>query len=294
MLAVRLVLCLAASTAPLGWAATPLASVKPVPTAAQPLPDSTPSLVLAQDGRRLAPDIARIINRGELVVALLAQDVPPFFQEVDGRLVGADIDLVEAMARELKVKVRYDRSAKSFNQVVEVVADGRADIAVSKLGRTLGRAQQIVYSDPYLALRGGLLVNRVEMARLAGDRPIESVIRDFRGKVCVLAGSSWEEFAKRYFPKASLTPYKVWDECVAAVQKGEFTAAFRDEFEVRSVLKRNPKLTLTLRTVVITDLESALAVAVNSRDPVLLGFVNTFIALRPEKLNVEAVLKEVK
>lgn len=262
---------------------------------AGPLPaESSTSLVVAQDSRRVAPDIARIINRGELVVAMLGQDVPPFFQEVDGRMVGADVDLVESMARELRVRVRYDRSAKSFNQVVEVVADGRADIGVSKLGRTLGRAQQIVYSDPYLALRGGLLINRVEMARLAGDRPIESVIRDFRGKVCALAGSSWEEFAKRYFPKAALTPLKSWDECVKAVQKGEFTAAFRDEFEVRSVLKRNPKLTLTLRTVVITDLESSLAVAVSSRDPVLLGFVNTFIALRPEKLDVEAVLKEVK
>ena len=256
--------------------------------------DASATLVVAKDGRRLAPDIARIINRGELVVAMLAQDVPPFFQDVDGRLVGADVDLAEAMARELKVKVRFDRSAKTFNEVVEVVADGRADLGLSKLGRTLGRAQQIVYSDPYLALRGGLLINRVEMARLAGDRPLDSVIRGFQGRMCVLAGSSWEEFAKRYFPKATLVPLKIWDDCVRSVQKGEVAVGFRDEFEVRSVLKRNPKLTLTLRTAVITDLESSLAVAVGSRDAVLLGFVNTFIAMRPEKLNVEAVLKEVK
>lgn len=252
------------------------------------------SLIELPDGRRLAPDIARIIQRGELVVAMLAQDVPPFFQSVDGRMVGADVDLVESMARELKVKVRYERSAKTFNEVVEVVAQGRADLAVSKLGRTLGRAQQIVYSDPYLALRGGLLINRVSMARLSGGRPFESVIRDFSGKMCVLAGSSWEEFAKRYFPKAQLIPQKNWDTCVKTVISGEVTAGFRDEFEVRSVLKRSPKLTLALRTAVVTDLESSLAVAVNSQDPVLLGYVNTFIALRPEKLDVEAVLKEVK
>ena len=46
--------------------------------------------------------------------------------------------------------------------------------------------------------------------------------------------------------------------------------------------------------IILTDLESSLAIAVNSRDVTLLGFVNQFIALRPEKLDVEAVLREVR
>ncbi len=252
------------------------------------------SLVTADDGRRVAPDIARIINRGELVVAMLATDVPPFFYEKDGRMAGTDVQIAEAMASELGVKVRYDRSARTFNQVAEVVADGKADIALSKLGRTLARAQQVLYSDPYLALRQGLLVNRVELARLAGERPVQNVIRQLDGRICVLAGTSWQEFGRRYFPRAEIVPFKNWTECVEAVKRGDVAAAYRDEFEVRAVIKRDPKLSLTLRTVVFTDLESSLAIAVNGRDTVLLGYVNQFIAMRPEKLDVEGVLREVR
>ena len=252
------------------------------------------SLVRTPDGRRVAPDIARIVSRGELVVSMTAADTPPFYYMENGEMAGIDVQLVKAMARELKVDVRFDRSAKTFNQVVEVVADGKADIAVSKLGRTLGRAQQVLYSDSYLGLRHGLLVNRVELARVAGDRPATAAIRDFTGRICMLAGTSWEEFGRRFFPKATLEPYKSWDECVSAVKTGKVAAAYRDEFEARAVIKRDPKLALTLRTIILTDLESSLAIAVNSRDVTLLGFVNQFIALRPEKLDVEAVLREVR
>jgi polar amino acid transport system substrate-binding protein len=250
------------------------------------------SLINARDGRRVAPDIARIIDRGELIVAMVASDTAPFFYMKDGKLTGTDVDMAEAIARELKVNVRFDRSAKTFNQVVEVVADGRADIGISKLARTLRRAQQIVYSDPYLSLRHGLLVNRMQFAKIAGNRSIPETMRNFTGKICTVAGTSWEEAGQRYFPKATRVPFRRWDECVNAVKQGQVTAAYRDEFEVRTILRKQPDLALTLRTIVFSDLESSLAIAVNSRNPVLLGFINQFISLRPDKLDLEMVLQQ--
>ncbi len=250
------------------------------------------SLINAKDGRRVAPDIARIIDRGELIVAMVASDTAPFFYMKDGKLTGTDVDMAEAIARELKVNVRFDRSAKTFNQVVEVVADGRADIGISKLARTLRRAQQIVYSDPYLSLRHGLLVNRMQFAKIAGNRSIPETMRNFTGKICTVAGTSWEEAGQRYFPKATRVPFRRWDECVNAVKQGQITAAYRDEFEVRTILRKQPDLALTLRTIVFSDLESSLAIAVNSRNPVLLGFINQFISLRPYKLDLEMVLQQ--
>jgi len=253
---------------------------------------SSSSLTSAKDGRRVAPDIARIISRGELVVAMVASDTAPFFYVKDGKLTGTDVDMAEAIARELKVNVRFDRSAKTFNQVVEVVADGQADIGISKLARTLHRAQQIVYSDPYLSLRHGLLVNRMQFAKIAGNRSIPETMRNFTGKICTVAGTSWEEAGERYFPKATRVPFRRWDECVNAVKQGQVTAAYRDEFEVRTILRKQPDLALTLRTIVFSDLESSLAIAVNSRNTVLLGFVNQFISLRPDKLDLEQVLQQ--
>ena len=114
-------------------------------TAATPSP-----LVRVPDGRMLAPDIARIVNRGELVVAILAQDTPPFVYEKEGDLRGVDIDLVREIGKQLKVPVRFDRTAKTYDGVVELVANGQADMAVSKLARTLKRAQTVLFSEPYM------------------------------------------------------------------------------------------------------------------------------------------------
>ena len=251
-------------------------------------------LVSAPGGRRAAPDIARILNRGEIIVAVMATDTPPFFEEKNGVMSGIDIDLVNEIAAELKVGIRYERSAKTFNQVVEVVADGKADFGISKLARTLTRAQMIVYTAPYMTFRHSLLINRLGFAKIAKDSPVTQVIRDYTGTLGVLAGTSFEEFARKNFPKAKMVKFKTWDEAVEAVKRGEIVALYRDEFEVRTVLKKDPKLTLTLRSITFSDLESSLAMPVGIHDPTLLAFLNEFIALRPEKPSIETILKGMK
>lgn len=251
-------------------------------------------LVSVPGGGRAAPDIARILNRGELIVAMVATDTPPFFSEKNGVMVGIDIDLVNEIAAELKVPVRYERSAKTFNQVVEVVADGKADFGISKLARTLARAKMVNYTMPYMGIKHALLVNRLALAKIAKDRPAPQVIREFNGTLGVLAGASWEEFAGKNFPKAEMIRFKTWEEAVEAVKQGKIVAAYRDEFEVNTVFQEDPKLTLTLRTITFNDLESSLAMPVGINDRALLGFLNEFISLRAEKPSIDAIMKAMK
>lgn len=240
-----------------------------------------PPLVKMADGRLLAPDIARIVNHGELVVAMLAADNPPFFSVKNGELVGTDIDLAKQISKELGVTVRYDRSPTTFDAVAEMVAAGRADLGISRLARTLKRAQSLHFSNTYMRLPHALLINRVRFAELAGDRPLPQVVRDYAGSLGVLGASSWEEFGRRNFPKAKLTSYPNWMDAVEAVKKGEVVAVYRGELEIMQLFKDDPSLALTLRTVSFSDLESLLSVLVGVRDPTLLSFVNELIAQRP-------------
>ena len=71
------------------------------------------TLVKVADGRLVAAELARIINRGVLIVALHEKDTPPFFYEKDGVLVGFDIELVQRIGDQLKVPLQFDRSAKT-------------------------------------------------------------------------------------------------------------------------------------------------------------------------------------
>ena len=81
---------------------------------------------------------------------------------------------------------------------------------------------------------------------------------------------------------------------IAAVKKGEVVGGYRDEFEIRRILKLDPQLALTLRTVTLKDLNDTLGIAVGVRSPTLLAFVNQFLALQANKLSVESVLAELR
>ncbi|CAG4912093.1 Membrane-bound lytic murein transglycosylase F [Paraburkholderia gardini] len=257
---------------------------------AAPVVTST-GLVQMPDGRLLAPEFARIVNRGELVVAVLGVDQPPFFEEHNGQLVGLDIDLAKELAQKLNVKVRFNRDAMTFDGVVSLLAKGQADIAVSKLSRTLPRTEIISFSEPYLRLNRALLLNRVKFAQLAHGREVPEVIRTYDGTLGVVAKSSYAEYALSNFPHAKLMSYPTWDGVLKALNDGEITAAFRDEFEVKRVLKADPTASLRLRVVTLKDLEDTLAVAVNISEPALLAFVNQFLADRAKRLDVAAVLQ---
>lgn len=288
---------LAGAVLALGAQAAPPAPTKPAPAPVVEVPAPPPAppsaLVKVADGRLLAPDIARIVNRGELIVAMLGVDSPPFFYVKNNELVGLEVDLAKAIAKELKVTVRFDRSAQTFNEVVAVVARQEADLGISKLSRTLARAQTISFTDPYLRLNHAFILNRVKFAELARDRPLPTVIRGFKGTIGVIAKSSFADYAVKNFPEAELREYPSWGEVLKALEKGQVMAAYRDEFEIKRLLKIDPTVSLTLRTVTFRDLEDSLGIAVGIQDPTLLAFVNQFLAEGTEKLTIDKVLKAV-
>ena len=249
-----------------------------------------PGVTLASNGKLVASEFARILNRGELVVAAAATDTPPFFYQKDGEQAGTDIDMARQIAKEIGVPVRIDRSAKSFNGVVELVARGQADLGISKLSSTLARSQTVRFSNPYLVMKHALIINRVEFAKIARDQPLPQVIRGFTGSIGVLANSSWVDAAARNFPQAKIVPVSSWAEAVKSVQRGDLVAAYRDEFEIRRILRADPGASLILRTVTLKDLDDPLAIAVGVNDATLLAFVNLYLSQRRDALTVDSVL----
>jgi ABC-type amino acid transport substrate-binding protein len=269
------------------WCAAAIAAKPAVPV------EPVSPLVRVPDGRMLAPDIARVINRGALIVAVLERDTPPFVYEKNGELAGVDIALVRQVSTELKVPIRFDRSAKTYDEVVQLVASGQADLGVSKLARTLKRAQSVQFSDPYMRLEHSLLINRLAFANVAREQSVSQAVRNFTGTIGVLAGSAWEEFARRNFTLATVVPFPSWPKAVEAAKRGEVVAAYRDAIEVRTIMKSDASLALTMRTVSFSDLQSVLCVMVGSRDNMLLAFVNEIVANQIEPPTVSALLQKM-
>jgi polar amino acid transport system substrate-binding protein len=238
-------------------------------------------------------DIERILKRGELIIAMLGVDNPPFFERnKDGALSGLDVDLGKSIAEELGVKVKFDRSPETFNEAVELVQKQIADLAISKLSISLKRAKQVKFSHPYVTMRQGLLVNRLQLAKHlnAGLTP-EEAIKNLDGKVGVIKGTQYSLFAKRRFPKATIVEFPKWDDAIDAVGKGDILAAFRDELEIKKVVLKEPTFALQVQTVAFSDTTDLLAVIGHWQSSQLIDFVNYNLNLNKLSYTADQLIK---
>ena len=119
-----------------------------------------------------ADQLADILQRKELRCGTFA-DVPPFAapDPKTREMVGHDVDLCNAIAKRLGVAAKV--TPLSVEARVPEVKLGRVDITVANLAYTLGRAEQIQFSDPYYLAKEMLAV----LASDPGSKPA-----DFKGK----------------------------------------------------------------------------------------------------------------
>ncbi len=240
----------------------------------------------------MPPDMQRILARGKLTVAVLGQDNAPFFVEQEGQLTGLDIQLARSLAEQLGVTLEITRLATTFDQVVDMVYGQRADLAISKISRTLKRAQRVRFSRPYLRMRQGLLVNRLQLAEQVQGRSMVETIRDLRGKVGVIKGSSYVGFLKQKFPQATIVEYPAWEAIVDAVVQGDILAAYRDELEIKKVVRTQPDAALQLQTIALTDTQDSLAVVLPWSSTHLLAVVDQALETLTTPYTVDTVLDE--
>ena len=235
-------------------------------------------LIIAADAcgqDRTARDVQSIIADGRLRVAMTRFDLPSFHhRRADGSIGGPEATLARQMARALNVEVSFVDDNQSFDGVVGAVAAGRADIGISKLSKTYYRLVQVRFSDPYITLRHALLYDRAKLANQSGGRAPADVLRGFQGRIGVIAGSAYVDFARRNFPNSQVSELRDWSEVVSSLQSGRVDAIYRDEFEIRSVLQRNPALNVQFGAGIIVDQFARLSVAICGSCARLQEFIN--------------------
>lgn len=254
---------------------------------------STRSTARTQECGTPPPELERIRDRGKLVVAVLGVDNPPFFMTLeDGSLGGLDIELAKSLAQQLEVDLEINRSAETFDQVVDQVYHQEADLAISKISRTLTRGQRVRFSRPYLSMRQGLLVNRLQLAQQSQNRRTTEAIRALAGPVGVIQNSSYVGFLRQKFPQATVVEMPTWEDAVQAVSQGELLAAYRDELEVKKVMLVKPDASLNLQTVALTDAQDYLAMVLPWDSLHLLSWVDLYLDTQGRTYTVDTVLED--
>lgn len=219
-------------------------------------------------------------------------DQPPFYYVgPDGQLAGLDATLARDIAARLGVQVRFNRSAKSFNDVAELVAQGGADVAISKLSRTLPRAQMVRFTKPYVTFRHAMLLNRLKLAQYTSEEALPQLVRRLKGKVGVIGQSSYEGFLGRHFPHATAVAFPNWDEAVRAVFAGDVLAVYRDELEVQKINQVHEGASLTLKTIIYKDMKDYIAMAVAWDRPHLAAWLDIYLDSFPTDQRAADILR---
>ncbi|MDG4897380.1 transporter substrate-binding domain-containing protein [Mesorhizobium sp. WSM4976] len=220
-----------------------------------------------------------IVSDNKLRIAMPAFASDPFFPADGSGDKGIDMDLARGIAAELGVEPVFDRSAVSFDGMVQKLTSGQADLAIGKLSRTLQRGRSILYSRPYAMLHQGLLANRVNLARITQGKPPEQIIRDFSGELGVIEGSSFATYAATTFPHATIQRFAGWNTVIDAIRNGMIDLAYRDDFEIKKLMVDDPSMTVVARSITLTDKVDTIAVGVSPANPHLAAFVDLYLDL---------------
>ena len=319
---------------------TMLTTASPISQNSNPIAQSNPnlnhSLTTALDSTKnlefVPKDIRRILEKGKLVVAIRNAETPPFIMikdncknlekhqvcvKVNGKekaFYGLDIEIAEGIIDALNgglkkvlgkdnlIKLELDASQYLFDEIVKQVVIKKADIAVSKLSISPERSVLVNFSQPYLNMDFGLLVNRkrAETAYQASKLEKEDFLKQLPGeKIGVLEASFSGRLAEKLFSKSHIKSFygrtrdDAWKEVINAVKADENTeplAAFRDELEIKLQVFRHPDDTLYLETVLFTDIKDLISVVVSPEKTQLLTVINHYLTRARHNYTVDDLI----
>lgn len=179
----------------------------------------------------------------------------PFAFEMKGNLTGFDIELVNAVAERVGMRVTY--RAVSLENIFEAIDTGYVDAAVGSLSITPERQKNVGFSRPYIE-DGGLVL-------LTGRNLGIKSPQDLAGRrVGVRSGSTGEIFAKK-IPNVLVRSFQSSADLVNDFSAGALDAIIHDRLILEYIFSKGP----SSADIVTIDLQRefyAIAYGIKNRD----------------------------
>ena len=153
----------------------------------------------------------------------------PFEFKQNGKMVGFDVDLWDAVAKELGAN--YTIQSMDFNSIIPALQTGEADAAISTISINEVRRKAIDFSDSYY--RSDLLFMVPANSRLRGPNDLSDKT------IAVKTGTTGYEFAKTHFPGATLHRFPNGENAYLEVITGRADASLQDKPNVLYFIKTN-------------------------------------------------------
>ena len=179
-------------------------------------------------------------------------DFPPFefHTMVDGKdtIVGADVDMVNAIAKELGVKVQW--SDTEFDPMLASLQQGNLDMGVSGISATAERKKNMLFTENYYAPKQNVVTKKENMDKYTDIASLEGL------KVGAQKGSIQEGIVKDQFTDSQLVAVGKIPSLVVEVKQGSIAALVLEDKIAESYVAQNEDLALADIEVASSDDES--------------------------------------
>ena len=183
--------------------------------------------------------LQKIKDKGKIVVAMNPEFAPFEFKTlVNGKdtIVGADVEIAKAIAKELGVKVEF--SAMSFNNVLSSVQSGKADIGISGISATKERQKVYDFSDTYYESVNVVIVKKSELAKYKKTNSLKGL------SVATQKGTIQETVAKEQLTGAKIVSLVQNGEMINELKSGQVNGVVLEKPIAEGYVAKNDDLAI--------------------------------------------------
>jgi polar amino acid transport system substrate-binding protein len=164
----------------------------------------------------------RILKNNKLVVGITGTQPPLNVTTKDGKIIGFDADMANAISANLGVELKL--SKMPFSQLLTALQNGRVDMIISSMTMTLERNKKVAFVGPYYISGKGILTKTDHIATLQDPQGINKP--EFR--IAALKDSTSQEFVTKAAPKAKLISTQSYDEAIDMLLNNKIDALIAD------------------------------------------------------------------
>jgi glutamine transport system substrate-binding protein len=174
--------------------------------------------------------------KGKKIAIGIGTYAPFSYQDKDGKQIGYDVDLIDALAK--KLGFTYDLKVMEYDPMFISAQNSEIDMAAGQICITDDRKKKMGFSEPYYYAGLHAVVKK--------DSPIHS-LADLHGKkIAVEKGTAAHTYAMKNYPDANIVVFPQQSAAYLEVEKGSVDATIYDSPNVYYYLQTHPESTLNV------------------------------------------------
>src|SRR6185295_1339433 len=139
--------------------------------------------------------LSAILKKGEMRIGMTGNQPPFTMKAKSGELIGYEVDLATALAKNMGVKLKLVEMP--FSDLLGALKAGKIDAIMSGMTMTPERNLEVLFAGPYVISGKSILTTSKLISEI-------SATSEKKYKNATLKGSTSVEFVKTYMPKQEI------------------------------------------------------------------------------------------